>query len=160
MKKLMILCIFLYSCSKNEDLEQISYSEFKQEVLADQVAEITYKSDQMTIIGDRFDGSKFETSYLLYDPVLYDPVLDEALQKNGVKILYEEIEKPSLSSQLLIGALPLIVIIILLIPLPFAIWAAYLASNRNQSKALWFFLTLFFPFAILFIAFKDRVEKN
>ena len=157
MKKLMILCIFLFSCSENEDLERISYSEFKQEVLADQVAEITYKSDQMTIIGDRFDGSKFETSRPIY---MSDPVLDAALQKNGVITLYEKIEQPSLSSQLLIGALPLIVIIILFIPLLFAIWAAYLASNRNQSKALWFFLTLFFPFAILFIAFKDRVEKS
>jgi len=33
-------------------------------------------------------------------------------------------------------------------------------SNRNQSRALWFFLTLIFPIAILFIATKDRIKKN
>tara|TARA_Y100001935_G_C16903558_1_gene312902 strand:- start:278 stop:496 length:219 start_codon:yes stop_codon:yes gene_type:complete len=70
-----------------------------------------------------------------------------------------ELEQSSVASQLLIGILPFIVII-LFIQLSFAIWAAYLASNRNQSKALWFFLTLFFPLAILLIAFKDRVEKD
>ena len=56
MKKLVVLCVLLYSCSENDDLEQISYSQFRQEVLANQIVEITYKSDQMTIIGDRFDG--------------------------------------------------------------------------------------------------------
>ena len=40
MKKLVILCVFfIFSCSDNKNLEQVSYSEFKQEVLADQIAE-------------------------------------------------------------------------------------------------------------------------
>ena len=156
MKKLVLLCVLLYSCSENDDLEQISYSQFKQEVLANQIVGITYKGDQMTIIGDRFDGSKFETTNPIY---LKDEVLESVLRENNVRQTYEIPEKPSRSSQLLISALPLIVII-LFIPLSFAIWAAYLASYRNQSKALWFFLTLFFPFAIVVIAFKDKVEKN
>ena len=156
MKKLVVLCVLLYSCSENDDLEQISYSQFKQEVLANQIVGITYKGDQMTIIGDRFDGSKFETTQPIYTN---DEVLERVLKENNVRQTYEPVEQPSISSQLVIGALPLIVII-LFIPLSFAIWAAYLASSRNQSKALWFFLTLFFPFAIVVIAFKDKVEKN
>tara|TARA_Y100000589_G_C26766866_1_gene472171 strand:+ start:103 stop:573 length:471 start_codon:yes stop_codon:yes gene_type:complete len=156
MKKLVVLCVLLYSCSENDDLEQISYSQFRQEVLANQIVEITYKSDQMTIIGDRFDGSKFETTQPTYKK---DEVLERVLKENNVRQTYEPVEQPSISSQLVIGAMPLFVII-LFIPLSFAIWAAYLASNRNQSKALWFFLTLFLPFAIVVIAFKDKVEKN
>ena len=65
--------------------------------------------------------------------------------------------EPSIPSQLLIGSLPLLVLILIVV-LFLAVWAAYLASNRNQSKALWFFLTLIFPIAILFIAAKDKVK--
>ena len=32
--------------------------------------------------------------------------------------------------------------------------------NRGQSKFLWFFLTLMFPFAVLFIAMKDKTKKD
>lgn len=40
--------------------------------------------------------------------------------------------------------------------LPFL--SAYLAKNRNQSKFLWFFLTLIFPISVIFIAIKDKKE--
>jgi len=156
MKKLVILCVFfIFSCSDNKDLEQVSYSEFKQEVLADQIAEVTFKSDQTTIIGIRIDGTKFETMKPMY---IRDEVLESALIENEVLQSYEALEQPSIKFQLLISALPIILIIIIPLLL-LAIWAAYLASNRNQSKALWFFLTLFFPFALVIIAFKDKVKK-
>lgn len=156
MKKLVILCVFfIFSCSDNKNLEQVSYSEFKQEVLADQIAEVTFKSDQTTIIGIRIDGTKFETMKPMY---IRDEVLESALIENEVVQSYEALEQPSIKFQLLISALPIILIIIIPLLL-LAIWAAYLASNRNQSKALWFFLTLFFPFAIVIIAFKDKVKK-
>ena len=156
MKKLVILCVFfIFSCSDNKNLEQVSYSEFKQEVLADQIAEVTFKSDQTTIIGIRIDGTKFETMKPMY---IRDEVLESALIENEVLQSYEALEQPSIKFQLLISALPIILIIIIPLLL-LAIWAAYLASNRNQSKALWFFLTLFFPFALVIIAFKDKVKK-
>ena len=41
--------------------EQVSYSQFREEVLSDRIAKVEYKGDQMTITGDRLDGSKFET---------------------------------------------------------------------------------------------------
>ena len=87
-----------------------------------------------------------------------DEVLESALIENEVVQSYEALEQPSIKFQLLISALPIILIIIIPLLL-LAIWAAYLASNRNQSKALWFFLTLIFPFAIVIIAFKDKVKK-
>jgi len=61
------------------------------------------------------------------------------------------INATSLFQMLVIGVLPLLWFIL---PLT----SAYLASNRGQSKALWFFLTLVFPFGVLFIAMKDKTS--
>ena len=88
--------------------ETISYSQFKQEVLSDRVSEVTYKGDQMTIFGQRLDGSKFKTNHPIYKS---DPVLDAALQENGVITSYEEVEQPSVWSQLLVGAFPILLLL-------------------------------------------------
>ena len=56
------LMVYVFNSIDNSSArEQISYSQFKEEVLSDRIAKIVYKGDQMTIIGDRLDGSKFET---------------------------------------------------------------------------------------------------
>ena len=88
--------------------ETISYSQFKQEVLSDRVSEVTYKGDQMTIFGQRLDGSKFKTNHPIYKS---DPALDAALQDNGVITSYEEVQQPSIWSQLLVGAFPIILLL-------------------------------------------------
>jgi len=53
-----------------------------------------------------------------------------------------------------------ILIVILVFYVLFSFLLAYvssvLAKSRNQSRALWFWLTLIFPIAIVFIAFKDK----
>lgn len=155
MKKLFLLSIFLLvSCETDQNIEQISYSQFKQEVLSEQIAKVVYDSDQMTIRGVRRDGSKFETTH----PILkkdYD--LDNALKENKVLVVFEEIKQPSVFSQWMVAAFP---IILILIYLSFPTLSAYLASNRGQSKFLWFFLTLIFPFAVIFIAMKDKIKKD
>ena len=62
----------------------------------------------MTIIGDRLDGSKFETTHPIFKK---DDVLDKAIQDNGVIAEYEKIEQPSILSQLLVGAFPIILLL-------------------------------------------------
>ncbi len=88
--------------------EQISYSQFRQEVLSDRIAKVVYKGDQMTIIGDRLDGSKFETNYPIFKR---DDSLDKAIQENGVIAVYEKVEQPSIWSQLLVGAFPILLLL-------------------------------------------------
>ena len=88
--------------------EQISYSQFRQEVLSDRVAKVVYKGDQMTITGDRLDGSKFETNYPIFKR---DDMLDKAIQENGIIAVYEKVEQPSIWSQLLVGAFPIILLL-------------------------------------------------
>tara|TARA_B100000767_G_scaffold14400_1_gene13818 strand:+ start:91 stop:555 length:465 start_codon:yes stop_codon:yes gene_type:complete len=154
MKKLFLLSIFLLvSCETNQNIEQISYSQYKQEVLSDQIAEVVYVGDLFAIRGVRRDGSHFETTNPIYK---IDNVVDNALKENKVTVVFKKIEQPSIFSQLVVGAFP---IFLILIYLSFPILAAYLASNRGQSKFLWFFLTLIFPFAVLFIAMKNTIKK-
>ena len=88
--------------------EQISYSQFRQEVLSDRVAKVVYKGDQMTITGDRLDGSKFETNYPIFKR---DDMLDKAIQENGIIAVYEKVEQPSILSQLLVGAFPILLLL-------------------------------------------------
>ena len=77
MKKIMILCIlFTVSCSVNQDIEQISYEEFKKEILSDKISKVTYKGDQETILAQRYDGSILESYQPLY---ILDSDLDLSL---------------------------------------------------------------------------------
>ena len=99
------LMIYVFNNIENSSArEQISYSQFKQEVLSDRIAKVVYKGDQMTIIGDRLDGTKFETTHPIFKK---DEAVDNAIEENGVIAVYEKVEQPSIFSQLLVGAFPL-----------------------------------------------------
>ena len=76
----------------------ISYSQFKQEVLSDRVAKVVYKGDQMTIFGERLDGTRFETTS---SNIQKDESVDNAIEDNGVITVFESVEQPSIWSQLL-----------------------------------------------------------
>ena len=103
------LMIYVFNNFENSSArEQISYSQFKQEVLSDRIAKVVYKGDQMTIIGDRLDGSKFETTHPIFKR---DEVLENAIESNGIIAEYEKIEQPSIFSQLLVGAFPIILLL-------------------------------------------------
>ena len=149
--------IFIFNNVENASSskrEMISYSQFKQEVLSDRIAKVIYKGDQMTIFGERLDGTRFETRHPIYKR---DESVDNAIKEHGVITVFEGVEEqPSILSQLLVGFFPILLLSLLLI-LP--TFSAVLARNRNQSMLLWFFLTLIFPFAILFIAYKDKKDK-
>lgn len=152
MKKLLALSLLLVSCEAQQSYEQISYSEFHQEVLNDEVAKVIYDNeDGDNIRGWRLDGSKFETSRPLPNYNIDDSIARN-LAENGVPIEYRDFDKPLNAYQ--------IMLILLLIFLFFPTLSAFLASSRGQSKALWFFLTLIFPFAVLFIAMKDKVKEG
>ena len=106
------LMIYVFNNIENSSArEQISYSQFKQEVLSDRIAKVVYKGDQMTIIGDRLDGTKFETTHPIFKK---DEAVDNAIEENGVIAVYEKVEQPSIFSQLLVGAFPIILLLSLI----------------------------------------------
>ena len=88
--------------------QMVTYSQFKQEALSDNIASITYKGDQMTIFGERLDGTKFETRHPIYKR---DEALDSAIDEHGVVTIFETVEQPSIWSQLLVGAFPILLLL-------------------------------------------------
>ncbi|MEC8466058.1 MAG: ATP-dependent zinc metalloprotease FtsH [Pseudomonadota bacterium] len=103
--------IFLFNSidqSSSNRRDQISYSQFRQEVLSDRVAEVIYKGDQMTIHGQRLDGTRFETRHPMYKR---DEAVDNALSEHGVVTTFESVDEPSIWSQLLVGAFPILLLL-------------------------------------------------
>ena len=153
-KKLLVLSLLLVSCEAQEHYELISHSQFYQEVLNDEIAKVIYDNEDSSYIrGWRLDGSKFETSPPLLNDIREDSI-QRQLAENGVIIEYRDFDKEFPIS---LYIFPFLIIFIYLF---FPILSAFLASSRGQSKALWFFLTLIFPFAVLFIAMKDKVKES
>ena len=102
----MFMLLDNYSSSSLK--EELTYSEFKQEVKGKKVKSIVYKGDQMTVEVERFNGTKYTTQKPAY---ISDQDLNESLTEADVEIAFEAIEKPSVWSQLLIGAFPLITLL-------------------------------------------------
>ena len=103
------LLIYVFDNIENStEREQISYSQFKEEILSDRIAKVIFQGDQMTITGDRLDGSKFETVHPIFKK---DDAVDRAIEENGIIAVYEKIEQPSIWSQLLVGAFPIILLL-------------------------------------------------
>ncbi|URQ71145.1 ATP-dependent zinc metalloprotease FtsH [SAR86 cluster bacterium] len=103
--------IFLFNSidqSSSNRRDQISYSQFRQEVLSDRVSEVIYKGDQMTIHGQRLDGTRFETRHPIYKR---DEAVDNALSEHGVVTTFESVNEPSIWSQLLVGAFPILLLL-------------------------------------------------
>ena len=76
------LLIYVFDNIENSTArEQISYSQFKEEVLSDRIAKVVFQGDQMTITGDRLDGSKFETVHPIFKK---DDAVDRAIEENGI----------------------------------------------------------------------------
>ena len=88
--------------------EELTYSEFKQEVKGKKVKSIVYKGDQMTVEVERFNGTRYTTQKPAY---ISDQDLNESLTEADVEIAFEALEKPSVWSQLLIGAFPLLLLL-------------------------------------------------
>ena len=103
--------IFIFNNIENASSskrEMISYSQFKQEVLSDRIAKVIYKGDQMTIFGERLDGTRFETRHPIYKR---DESVDNAIEEHGVITVFESVEQPSIWSQLLVGAFPILLLL-------------------------------------------------
>ena len=102
------LFMMLDNFSRSNPVEELTYSEFKQEIQSKKVKSIVYKGDQMTVEGERLDGTKFSTKKPVY---VRDDMLDESLREADVAVSYEALDKPSIWSQLLVGAFPLLLLL-------------------------------------------------
>jgi cell division protease FtsH len=93
------------SFSPEPEQNTIDYSTFLNEVQNDRINEVTIAD--LLIFGERNDGSKFKS----VRPNVQDPKLIDDLMNHNVKIIGKEREEPSLFSQLLVAAFPILLIL-------------------------------------------------
>jgi cell division protease FtsH len=94
--------------SSNAVKEKLTYSEFKQEIQGKKVKSIVYKGDNQTVEAERFNGTKFTTTKPAF---VNDPELSSFITEADVSVVYEAQETPSLWTQLLVGAFPLLLLL-------------------------------------------------
>ena len=80
--------------------EQVGYSDFIQEIQRDQVKKVVV--DGLTISGERYDGSSFET----IRPMVEDPKLIDDLLEHKVEVEGRKPEQQSVWTQLLVASFP------------------------------------------------------
>jgi len=85
--------------------EEVGYSDFIQEVQRDQVKRVVV--DGLTISGERYDGSDFET----IRPMVEDPKLIDDLLEHKVEVEGRKPEQQSVWTQLLVASFPILIII-------------------------------------------------
>ena len=100
-----ILMFVFNSFSPETEENDIDYSAFLSEVRNDRVSEVTIAD--LIIYGERNDGSDFRT----VRPNVQDPKLMDDLVNHNVRIVGKEREEPSLFSQLLVAAFPILLIL-------------------------------------------------
>ena len=85
--------------------EQVGYSDFVQEIQNDQVKKVVV--DGLTISGERYDGSMFET----IRPMVEDPKLMDDMLSHKVEVEGRKPEQQSVWTQLLVASFPILIII-------------------------------------------------
>ncbi len=85
--------------------KSVDYSEFITDVQNERVSSVSI--DGLIISGERRDGTSFRT----VRPNVQDPGLMDDLINNNVKVIGKEPETPSLLSQLLVAAFPILLIL-------------------------------------------------
>ena len=88
-----------------DSTEQVGYSELIQEIQRDQVKKVVV--DGLTISGERYDGSHFET----IRPMVEDPKLIDDLLAHKVEVEGRKPEQQSVWTQLLVASFPILIII-------------------------------------------------
>ena len=101
-----ILMSVFNSFTPKTEVNNLSYSEFILEVQTDRVASVV--NNGLTIEGKRVDGSQFTT---VIPPAIKDDGLIKDLVNHNVQIIGEMPETPSVFSQLLIAAFPILLIL-------------------------------------------------
>ena len=88
-----------------ESTEQVGYSDFIQEIQGERIKKVVV--DGLTISGERYDGSTFET----VRPMVEDPKLIDDLLTHNVEVEGRKPEQQSVWTQLLVASFPILIII-------------------------------------------------
>jgi len=100
-----ILMSVFNSFTPQQEANEVVYSDFISEVQNERISSVSI--DGLIIEGVRMDGSSFKT----VRPNVQDPGLMDDLLNHNVKVMGKEPETPSLLSQLLVAAFPILLIL-------------------------------------------------
>ena len=105
----LVIAAVLLSVFNNFNMQEatneIGYSDFIEEVQRDQIQSVMV--DGLTISGERYDGSSFET----IRPMVEDPKLIDDLLEHKVTVEGKKPEQQSVWTQLLVASFPILIII-------------------------------------------------
>ena len=105
----LVIAAVLLSVFKNFNMqatpETVGYSDFIAEIQRDQVKKVVV--DGLTINGERYDGTRFET----IRPMVEDPKLIDDLLEHKVVVEGRKPEQQSVWTQLLVASFPILIII-------------------------------------------------
>ena len=105
----LVIAAVLLSVFNNFNMQsptdEVGYSDFIQEIQRDQVKKVVV--DGLTISGERYDGSLFET----IRPMVEDPKLIDDLLQHKVEVEGRKPEQQSVWTQLLVASFPILIII-------------------------------------------------
>ena len=105
----LVIAAVLMSVFRNfnvrQPAERLDYSSFIEEIRGDQIRKVVV--DGLTITGERYNNSSFET----VRPMLEDPKLIDDLIEHRVEIEGRKPEQQSLWAQLLVACFPILIII-------------------------------------------------
>ncbi len=102
---LVLMTVFQSLSTRTPSAQELSYSEFLNEVRNDKVAKVMIQSDRTTIIGERGDGTSFRTN------APYDDDLINDLYKHDVRIEQQAPKQNNILLDLLISSLPFLIFI-------------------------------------------------
>ncbi len=106
----MVIAVILLTVFKNvnspQPTENLAYSEFLEEVRANQVRQI--ETEGFNIFGERVDSTRFKT----VRPYIEDPKLIDDLYEHNVRIVGREPQQQALWRQLLVACFPILIIIL------------------------------------------------
>lgn len=105
---LVFIAYYLFFSFSQPSRESINYSEFKQALGLDRVAEVTFRGDQ--ILGRFRDGDTDTSRFVTVQPAMGDDQLLTQLEQRDVIISAESAEQP-VWVQLLLGILPWLLMI-------------------------------------------------
>tara|TARA_R110002072_G_scaffold284396_4_gene448653 strand:- start:118708 stop:120648 length:1941 start_codon:yes stop_codon:yes gene_type:complete len=105
---LVFIAYYLFFSFSQPSRESINYSEFKQALVQDRVAEVTFRGDQ--ILGSFRDGNTDTARFVTVQPAMGDDQLLTQLEQRDVIISAESAEQP-VWVQLLLGILPWLLMI-------------------------------------------------
>ena len=100
----VLLSVFNNFNMKNAS-EQVGYSQLIEQIQQDQVKKVVV--DGLTISGERYDGTQFET----IRPMVEDPKLIDDLLAHNVEVEGRKPEQQSVWTQLLVASFPILIII-------------------------------------------------